>query len=48
MRSTSEYHITCDACNAPIVSVTREAKCEKCGVAVRVDWPIRSTHLKTL
>ncbi len=47
-RETSEYHLTCAVCEAPIVSVTRDAKCDKCGVEVRVEWPVRNPHIKTL
>ena len=48
MTSTSAYFVTCDRCHAPVVSVTRDTQCPRCGVGIRIEWPVRPTGVKTL
>ncbi len=47
-RPTSEFHLNCPRCEATIVSVTRDCKCQKCGSEWTIGWPVRNPHIKTL
>jgi rubrerythrin len=38
MRLKSEYHLTCAACGAAIVTADKTGRCPACGVEYEIQW----------